>query len=227
MPYGYPQQPPPKKGMGAGAIIGIIAGVLVLLGVLCSGVLYFVLARSDGGSSSSSTTVSADGDQSAALKKKSEALLAAVKTKDKTQVEGPLLEFMTTPETAKSWFDDTFDAKSADDLYGYWNRQVFPNITDLITPFKDADSMGETEVRVRRFASTADVESCQLDFCKFREKSTLTKLFGAMKKKQALYLVLLEKPGTGPDEDPGMDVTEVYYFAVVKGSFVYLEHMLL
>lgn len=227
MPYGYPQQqPPPKKGMGAGAIVGIIAGVLVLLGVVCSGVLYFVFRSSEGSSSSSSaTSASADSDQSAALKKKSEALLTAVATKDKSQVEGPLLEFATMPETAKAWFDETFDAKSADDLYGYWNRQVFTNITDLVTPFKNANSSGQTEVRVRRFESMADVESCPLTFCKYMEKSNLTKLFAAMKKKQALYLVLLEKPGTGPDEDPSLDVTEVYYFAVIKGSFAYLEHL--
>jgi hypothetical protein len=226
-PYGYPQpQPPPKKGMGAGAIVGILAGVFFLLAIVCSGVLWFFFARSDSSSaSSSSTSVSADSDQSAVLKAKAEALLTAVKTKDKKQVEGPLLEFATLPETAKPWFDATFDAKSADDLYGYWNRQV--NITDLVTPFKNANEAGETEVRVKRFTSMADVEACQLTFCKFMEKSNLEKLFAAMTKKQALYLVLLEKPGTGPDEDPPLDVTEVYYFAVIKGSFVYLDHMLM
>ena len=228
MPYGYPQQPqpPPKKGMGAGAIVGIIFGVLVLLGVVCSGVLFFVLHRADSSSSSSSSSsASEDSDQSAALKTKAETLLAAVKTKDKSKVEGPLLEFAAMPETAKAWFDESFDAKSAEDLYGYWDRQVFPNITDLITPFKNASSLGQTEVRVRRFTSVADVEACQLTLCKYMEKSNLTKLFGAMKKKQALYVVLLEKPGTGPDEDPSTDVTEVYYFAVIKGSFAYLEHL--
>ncbi len=231
--YGqYPQQqqpqrpqqpPPPKKGIGAGVIIAILAAVFALI-VVVGGVVAFFVFRSSGSSESSSpSSSSANADQSAVLKTKMETLVAAVKTGKAKQVEEPLLELMTTPENAKAWFDATFEPKAADDLYGYWNRQVFPNLTDMVKPIRSALAANQTAVRVTRLASMADVEACQLDFCKWKEKGNLTKLFAAMKKPQALYLVSL----VDPSSTSGQNDTEIYYFAEVKGGFAYLDSLLM
>jgi hypothetical protein len=226
--YGqYPQQrpqqpPPPKKGIGAGVIIAILGAVFALVVLVGGGVAFFVLRSASAPEASSSPPASA-ADPSASLKTKVETLVAAVKTGKAKQVEGPLLDLVTTPENAKAWFDATFEPKAADDLYGYWNRQVFPNITDMVKPIKSAIAANQTEVRVTRLASMADVEACQLDFCKWQEKANLTKLFAAMKKPQPLYLVSL----VDPTSSSGQNDTEVYYFAEVKGGFVYLDSLLL
>jgi hypothetical protein len=221
-PQQYGAAPPPKKGMGVGLIIALVVGLLGLV-VVCGGAATYFVLRDSSSESSSSASTSSNGDHSAALKTKAEALVAAVKTGKAKEVEGPLLEFATLPETAKPWFEATFEPKAAEDLYGYWDRQVFPNITDLAKTFKNATDMNRTEVRVTRLASMADVEACQLDFCKFREKRNLTKLFAAMKKPQALYVVSL----AGPGSKPGEDEDQVFYFAEIKGSFAYLESLMM
>jgi len=230
-PQGYPQQgygqqypqqrpqqpPPPKKGIGAGVIIAIVAALLALV-VLVGGVAAFFIFRSGSSESSSSSSSSSDSDHSAALKTKAETLLAAVKTGKPKEVEGPLLEFGMTPETAKTWFAATFDPKTAEDLGGYWERQVFPNITDIVRDFRKAIDGDQSIVRVTRLGNAADVASCELVICKYMEKDNLGKLFAAMKKPQALYIVTLAKPGSNLTSDQ----TDVYYFAEIQGSFAYL-----
>ena len=213
----YRQPPPPKKGIGAGVIIAILAAVLALV-VVVGGVVAFLVLRSGPSESSSSSSSSADADHSAALKTKAEALRDAVKTGKPKEVEGPLLELGMTPETAKTWFAATFEPKAADDLGGYWERQVFPNITDMVKDIRKANEGDQTIVRVTRLASTADVESCELILCKYTEKDNLKKLFAAMKKPQALYVVTFAKPGSNLTSDQ----TDVYYFAEIQGSFSYL-----
>ncbi|HEY1954156.1 MAG TPA: hypothetical protein VGH28_01050 [Polyangiaceae bacterium] len=218
--YGYAPQPPPKKGIGAGAIIAILAGIFALL-VVAGGVVAFLVLRSGASSTSSSSSSSAEADHSEVLKTKAETLLAAVKTGNAKQVEDPLLDLAMTPETAKAWFTATFEPKAADDLEGYWERQVFPNITELARTFKKANAADQTEVRVTRFANAADVEACQTPFCKYRDNGNLSKVFAAMKKPQALYLVSLAKPGS----TPGTDDEDVFFFAEVKGGFAYLGEL--
>jgi hypothetical protein len=213
--YPHAAPPRPRKGMGAGVVVAIVAGLLVVVGGVGATIAYFVLTGA------SSTQLSEDSDQSAALKAKAEALRLAVGTHDPKQVEDPLLEFGTLPDNAKVWFTETFGPEVGEDLYGYWDRQIFAKLPELIVPFKTANDSGRIEVRVTRLASEADLAACQTDFCRYQQKDNLTKLFKAMKKPQALYFVSLAKPGS----KPGTDDDDVYYFAIVKRQFAYVGQM--
>jgi hypothetical protein len=208
--------------MGAGAIIGIVLGALVLLGGIGAAVVFFVVSQSeDGGAGGSSARgLSEDADQSAALKVKAEALLSAVRTGDSKKVEGPLLDFAMLPETAKVWFNETFGPTKGPDLYGSWERDVFKELPSLITPFKRANDYGETEIRITRFASPADLAACKTSFCE-RRKASHANILKSMKKPHAIYVVRFAKPGSaqGDGED------EVTYFAIVKGQFAYLGEL--
>jgi len=225
MPYGqapYPPAPvaPAKKGLGAGAIVAIVLGALLLLGGI-GGAIVYVVASDDAGGSSRAKGLSADADQSAALKAKAAALQAAVATGDSKKVEGPLLDFAMLPETARAWFTETFGPTTGPELYGSWERDVFKELPSLITPFRSANDHGETEIRITRFASAADVAACKTSFCDRRRKSHL-KMLGSMKQHTALYVVRFAKPGSaqGDGED------ELGYFAVVRGQLVYLGQLI-
>ncbi len=217
-PQGYAQAAvPQKKGMGAGAIVAIVLGLLFVLGGGAALVVFLVLGSSSTSSSSASAALSDGADNSAVLKAKAEALQRAIRTRDSKQVEGPLLEFAMLPDKALPWFAETFGATVGADVYGEWDRDVFKEMPKMIGPFKDAETKGYTELRVTRLGSAAEIAACTTPFCSSR-KDKHTKMLKAMKKPVALYVLRFAKPGsTG-----GIDEDELAYFAVANGQLVHI-----
>jgi hypothetical protein len=195
-PGGIPAPPPrTKKGMGVGAIVGIVLAVLVVLGGVGTGVVLFLDDESGLADSE---------DNSLAVKERVETLYAAIRTKDSTKVEPPLLEVAILPLGFKKWSADTFGSPLADRVYEEWERDVFKELPKLVRPFKEAEKEGKTKVIVTRLKGP-DKESSNY------EKG----LFQNMKKKRVLYRVTLCEP----KYDFG---SEVNYFAVVNGRVGYV-----
>jgi hypothetical protein len=188
----------------------------VVLCGLAGAVAYVTLA----GPSANASNVNDGADHSAALKLKAETLLRAVATGNPKTVEDPLVDLAMLPDAAKYWFLDTFGTQAGPDLYGYWERQDFPNLPDLIKPFKTANESGRTEVRVTRIASRADLAACSMSVCRY-QKDYVAKTLAAMQKPQALYFVSLATPGSKPDDYE----EEVYFFAIVRGAFAYVGRL--
>jgi hypothetical protein len=198
--HGAPQlEPPRKKGLGVGAIVAILAVVFVVLGGGL-GVGAFLLYGPTAG-------LSDDVDQSAALRDKVQALATAVRSGDAKKVEDPLLALAILPDRAGLWFKDTFGPELGQRLQEEWERDVFRQLPSLITPFKDANKNGQTEIKIRR------ITSIQPGTDKFEQN-----LLRARKQRRALYVVTMAHPGQQYGEN-------VYYFAIVDGRFGYVGHM--